>query len=461
MNFFELEQNGYKIRFLYNKSILKINVKDKKEKGEEQSIFVSISLNLKKKFTEFFSDFSDLINKIKDKNIQLNLNESETESELKYLNLEIKINDNIIISKKIYTLNVNYYLTKGINHERINSIPFLCSLEKENFNIDDLFELIDIEDLPNNYNIDSISYFNDEKGVFQSVNRDMIPIKKKNIFEFHINGIKNSLIENFRLIQRYITNEIIKIKNIINKISDKVQKYDLIYLYASPIINNESFEECDSPISYMSEIRIILELIKKSGKKFNCKIECADEELLRDIITNNKTKILHISSHGDYDGKYYYLCLENLKKCGQVKKVKYNQLEFLLNSNKENISKMDLVFVSTCYSQDFGELFLKCGAKNVIFIQQKTEIRDPVSVKFTQYFYQNLTQGYSIKESYKKAIESIKIDKEVLNLNYESCCCNHYHFDKSDRDIRKYLHSLHKHEKKTKEYECKCEYIHS
>ena len=121
---------------------------------------------------------------------------------------------------------------------------------------------------------------------------------------------------------------------------------------------------------------------------------------------------------------------------------------------------MDLVFVSTCYSQDFGELFLKCGAKNVIFIQQKTEIRDPVSVKFTQYFYQNLTQGYSIKESYKKAIESIKIDKEVLNLNYTSCCCNHYHFDKSDRDIRKYLHSLHKHEKKTKEYECKCEYIH-
>ena len=76
MNFFELEQNGYKIRFLYNKSILKINVKDKKEKGEEQSIFVSISLNFKKKFTEFFSDFSDLINKIKDKNIQLNLNES-------------------------------------------------------------------------------------------------------------------------------------------------------------------------------------------------------------------------------------------------------------------------------------------------------------------------------------------------------------------------------------------------
>ena len=50
MNFFELEQNGYKIRFLYNKSILKINVKDKKEKGEEQSIFVSISLNFKKKF---------------------------------------------------------------------------------------------------------------------------------------------------------------------------------------------------------------------------------------------------------------------------------------------------------------------------------------------------------------------------------------------------------------------------
>lgn len=57
MNFFELEQNGYKIRFLYNKSILKINVKDKKEKGEEQSIFVSISLNFKKNLQNFFRFF--------------------------------------------------------------------------------------------------------------------------------------------------------------------------------------------------------------------------------------------------------------------------------------------------------------------------------------------------------------------------------------------------------------------
>ena len=163
----------------------------------------------------------------------------------------------------------------------------------------------------NNYDIDFIRYFNEEKGAFQLMNNEKIPTKEKNIFEINIKKANNPFMKNLNLIQKYFKEEIIKIQNTINKISEKVQKYDLIYLYASPIVD-EIFEESDSSISYLSEIRLILELMKNSGKKFNCKLECADEKILRDIIQNKRTKILHISSHGYYD-KTYYLALENLK----------------------------------------------------------------------------------------------------------------------------------------------------
>ena len=94
--------------------------------------------------------------------------------------------------------------------------------------------------------------------------------------------------------------------NNVNKLSDVSRKYDLIYLYASPIISEDG-NETDSPISYMEEIRIIIDSMKKSKKKFNCKFECINENVLREIITKNKSKILHISTYGSYDGKYSLL----------------------------------------------------------------------------------------------------------------------------------------------------------
>ena len=415
-------------------------------------------IKFNKCFLEFISNFGDLINQLKEKNIEImiNLKKNDSNSKIKYLNLELKKNDKIFISKDIYAINVNYYLTKGINHERINSIPFGSIIQKEYFNIKDILELIGDENILNNYDIDFIRYFNEEKGAFQLMNNEKIPTKEKNIFEINIKKANNPFMKNLNLIQKYFKEEIIKIKNSINKISEKVQKYDLIYLYASPIVD-EIFEESDSSISYLSEIRLILELMKNSGKKFNCKLECADEKILRDIIQNKRTKILHISSHGYYD-KTYYLALENLKN-GQIQKINYNKLKFILNGYKANINKIDLVFVSTCYSQDLEELFFNCGAKNVIFIQRKAKIVDRVIMKFTQNFYQNLIQGNNIKKSYEMSIDSMKNDKEILNMNYNSCCCNHFHHEKThcnnEKDI---LHGVHI--KKSEDCICKCNNIH-
>ena len=119
--------------------------------------------------------------------------------------------------------------------------------------------------------IDDFKYFDNNLGIFRSFKNDNIHINEKIILEFHIIGKNKILYLNLKLAKEYYENEIIKIKNKINKLADSSKKYDLIYLFASPIIymlSKGDFEECDSPISYMNEIRIILELMKNNRKQF-------------------------------------------------------------------------------------------------------------------------------------------------------------------------------------------------
>ena len=154
------------------------------------------------------------------------------------------------------------------------------------------------------------------------------------------------------------------------------------------------------------------------------------EDSLRDILTNYKTKILHLSAHGKYDGDYagkYSLLIENLKQNGQCQPLNIEKLKLLLEPCKNNLRQIELVIVSTCYSEYLSNLFLEYGAKNVIYIDKEVEIMNRISVFFVKFFYFFLLEGNSIKESYDKAINIMKIDKEVIHLNSNGCCCNHYH----------------------------------
>ena len=169
-------------------------------------------------------------------------------------------------------------------------------------------------------------------------------------------------------------------------------------------------------------------------------------------------KILHISSHGEFNGENYSLIIENLRQYGEKQEIHYNDLETILKSGQLNISKIDLVILTTCYSEDFGKLFLKYGAKNVIYIKRETEIGDRISVLFVKYFYQNILEGRNIEESYIKALESMELNKEIIKYNNESCCCNHYHVHNcalSDSSKRKYIHNT-IHSKKLEK--CQCNY---
>ena len=150
--------------------------------------------------------------------------------------------------------------------------------------------------------------------------------------------------------------------------------YDLIFLYASKINKNEYYKEFNAPISYMEEIRKIIKLMNYNDKKLNLKFECASETTFKDILRNNKTKVLHISAHGSYKKEQYSLVLENLGRNGQIFYLDKEKLKHILNFCKNNINKIDLIIVSTCYSHDLGKVFKECGEKMLFMLLKRQKL---------------------------------------------------------------------------------------
>ena len=418
----------YIVLFFVKNSILNIYIQEKKRKGREKSEFIPVQMRFKNDFIDYISDFSDLIQQINEgNNIEIKL-----EKDIKYFQIKIKYipKNKEFICQRIYIKNVEYYVTKGYNNERINIKPYSSYIEcngKNYYNIDDILELVEKENILNFYIFDYFKYYVPTKNAFLTIENNNILIQKKNILEFHINGRKNNLLSNIKIMNQYYFDELIKIKNKINHYSDFQTNYDLIFLYASPVIANEDYKKHETLLSYYEEIKAIVESMKNTGKKFKCKFECCNEDILKDTLINYKTKILHISAHGYYKGQYY-LCLENTKKKGQPYLLSADQLKnYLINANRANLSKLDLVFVSTCFGEGFGKLFAEFGVKNVIYIDQNTEVLDEVSVFFTKIFYKHLCEGYTIKDSYDEAKKLLREDKKIKIKNYDSSCLTHVH----------------------------------
>ena len=205
MEGFPIDKDAYKISFLYNKSLLKIIIKEKEKKGKNKFQYEPIHLTLNNNLKKYFSNLKDLINQIKQNLILIEIrkpNIISNETNIKYLNLNIILNDRKenkkIITQKINILNVEYYLTYGANYQRLNSKPFVSFLSKDNFNIEDIMELIDNEKTLNTYVVDDFRYFDKQKGVFKMIDKENIEIKEKLILEFHIEPKKDLQINNFK-----------------------------------------------------------------------------------------------------------------------------------------------------------------------------------------------------------------------------------------------------------------------
>ena len=100
-----------------------------------------------------------------------------------------------------------------------------------------------------------------------------------------------------------------------------------------------------------------------------------------------KPRILHISCHGySLENNNNYLVFES--DDGQASKMSEKALDKALDSFKDAVKNLDLVFVAACQSEFVGELFKKYGAQHVICIDKKASVLDKVAIDFTLNLYQ-------------------------------------------------------------------------
>ena len=330
-----------------------------------------------------------------------------------------------------------YNFTVGPKHEKINKNPFYTTFDLEFYCLDIIKEILKDDKINIDY-IDNYYYYDEnKKGYIRIIDQEEYkkPLNKF-ILELNYKEYNPILYEYDNLYskvkKKYIN--LIKQNDELKKLKKDNEKYDLIYLYACPLqdhFNEEKFKTID----YRIEINQILKCMSKSKKQYNCLFECANEKNFRNFL-KKPTKILQISSHGYLNNAEFYNEMNMdysliLEENGEINYIDKNSLEEILKSNANNIKNIDLIIVSTCYSQSLGQLFYKYKAKNVIYIHGLTPISNLASVIFNEYFYEELVKGKSIEEAFNKSKERTKINRIMLIKKPNNCCCScHKHKNK-------------------------------
>ena len=361
---------------------------------------------------------------------------------------------------KFTNLNVLYYITSGALHKRIyGGKPFYINYtlkENENYLTLNLIKTIISKDNIDISIIDDYRYFcKKKKGFILIKESSSFPIESDEIIlQVHLGQSKNPYISEIESSFLGMTNKMKELEDAknLNKNYEN-DNIDLYFLYASPIIRifKNKIEEEFKPINYRLEIRNLFHLFNRSNLKFNCSFECANEKKLKDAIIK-QPKILHLSSHGILDeNREYSLFLEEK---GVLHPVHQSELKKILSSVSEQLKNINLVFVSTCFSETLGELFLEYGIKNVIYIQGKTFISDKAAVQFSHIFYDELIKGRTIEDAFNITKRRLQTCKEKDYFQIEKCCCWHWHkpefcpLKKDKKNIHDKYHN----------YKCDCDF---
>ena len=323
-----------------------------------------------------------------------------------------------------------YNITVGPTHKVTNESPFYTALDIPNFNLKIIKNIL-IKDKVDIDKIVEYRYYDEEKEGYVRMDEFNEYEKKSEILKVELHMKNNDKyyknLDNLYIQTKY---KFKKLQNKIEKINthQKNEEYDLIFLFASPINDSEGQEFLDT-INYRLEIKKILKSMNKSKKQFKCIFKCANEKNLRKYL-NRRTKILYISCHGLFEKKndniYEYSLM--LEEDGVAQQIKKNQLEEIIKNNSSIIENIDLIFISSCYSEHLGKIFLQNNAKNVIYIHGLTKVSNLASWKFTEYFFDELiNKNNTIRNSFDKAQNKIKIDRMIQFSKVNNCCCDHIH----------------------------------
>lgn len=197
----------------------------------------------------------------------------------------------------------------------------------------------------------------------------------------------------------------------------------LAFLFSSPLIRrtNSSIENI-SQLDYLTEINDILRVCSRRKYEIKYKIDVATVSNLRSTITDCPIA-LHFSGHGIentlenlgneyalFKDKGNILLLED--EHGMADYFYEEDLKYMVQMSQNTF---EVVFVSSCYSQFAGEVFLNAGAKHVIWIKSGERISDKASLRFSRVFYETLfVKNYNVWTSFEIAKEEIN---KVINAS--------------------------------------------
>lgn len=163
-------------------------------------------------------------------------------------------------------------------------------------------------------------------------------------------------------------------------LSGFTSQYHLAFLFASPLVRKmNSSLEMIMQLDYHNEILGIEKQLKDVKHEIRYKVDVATISNFRSVITDAPFA-LHFTGHGiqndqkalgpaymayknkgdillleDENGMADYLFENDLKRLVQISK-----------ANREFSHNYEVVFVSSCYSEFAGKIFLSSGARHVI-----------------------------------------------------------------------------------------------
>lgn len=242
--------------------------------------------------------------------------------------------------------------------------------------------------------------------------------------------IKNSEIERLMLQMHTMSNHQMMPYSHSMGDSDDIM-YHLAFMFSSPLVRRTNTNlEIIMQLDYHTEIKNIEKQLKGVKHEIRYKVDVATKSNFRGVIADAPFA-LHFTGHGiqndqkalgtayfqhkdkgdillleDENGMADYLFAKELQKVVELSK-----------SNRDFSHNYEVVFVSSCYSEFTGKIFLESGARHVICIDKDERISDKASLRFSQVFYETL---FVKKYSVCKAFELAKDDIRTLINNNEA-----------------------------------------
>lgn len=158
-------------------------------------------------------------------------------------------------------------------------------------------------------------------------------------------------------------------------------KMHLAVLYASPLgyeipdgMGSKAFKVIQE-LNFHNDINNITNALEGGKNQVNYSIRMGTSMNFISSVSKSPY-VLHfighgISNHESYGKKEDCLVLENEDGSGQL--VSSQKLKMILDVCN---SKLDVVFLSSCYSENQSEVFLNAGARHVVCIQRNKKVMD-------------------------------------------------------------------------------------